>query len=371
MAVGFPVKADYATGDVLTAAQMNDLSGTLNTVPGSYGFTAGKNKIINGDFNVNQRNLFTFSNPAGAILADRFNFNNFNSGTNTASIETFTLGTAPVVGYEAKYFARATNSGATATNTASLMQQRIESVRTLANQTATISFYAKADSAGLKIAIELAQNFGTGGSPSTAVNTYAGQVTISTSWARYSVTIAIPSISGKTLGTNNNDYIGLNLWSSAGSDFNSRTGSLGIQNNIFDFWGVQVEAGSVATAFQTATGTIQGELAACQRYYQRIAASQVYGTMGTAIGFNGTTAYGIFYPKVSLRNSSSVEYSNLALIQSAGALPITALAIQGSYTSDGFTGLVITVASGGTADRPYTIQANNNSAGYLAISGEL
>lgn len=30
MAAGFPVKADYASGDVLTAAQMNDLSSTLN-----------------------------------------------------------------------------------------------------------------------------------------------------------------------------------------------------------------------------------------------------------------------------------------------------------------------------------------------------
>jgi hypothetical protein len=30
MATGFPVKANYATGDVLTAANMNDLAGTLN-----------------------------------------------------------------------------------------------------------------------------------------------------------------------------------------------------------------------------------------------------------------------------------------------------------------------------------------------------
>ena len=30
MAVGFPVKDDYATGDVLTAANMNDFAGTLN-----------------------------------------------------------------------------------------------------------------------------------------------------------------------------------------------------------------------------------------------------------------------------------------------------------------------------------------------------
>ena len=30
MAIGFPVKADYITGDILTATNMNDLSGTLN-----------------------------------------------------------------------------------------------------------------------------------------------------------------------------------------------------------------------------------------------------------------------------------------------------------------------------------------------------
>jgi len=30
MAIGFPVKADYVVGDVLSAANMNDLSGTLN-----------------------------------------------------------------------------------------------------------------------------------------------------------------------------------------------------------------------------------------------------------------------------------------------------------------------------------------------------
>lgn len=32
MATGFPVKANYATGDVLTAANMNDLSGTVNLI---------------------------------------------------------------------------------------------------------------------------------------------------------------------------------------------------------------------------------------------------------------------------------------------------------------------------------------------------
>jgi hypothetical protein len=44
MAVGFPVKDDYVTGDVLTAANMNDFAGTLNTVPsGGPAFSAWLN----------------------------------------------------------------------------------------------------------------------------------------------------------------------------------------------------------------------------------------------------------------------------------------------------------------------------------------
>jgi hypothetical protein len=95
----------------------------------------------------------------------------------------------------------------------------------------------------------------------------------------------VPSISGKTIGTTaNTSSSAINLWVSSGTDFNSRTGSLGIQSNTFDIWGVQAEAGSVATAFQTATGTIQGELAACQRYYY---AHESSGTVNTSVGAGG------------------------------------------------------------------------------------
>ena len=271
MAVGFPVKDDYATGDVLTAANMNDFAGTLNTVPNVVGgFAAGKNKIINGDFNINQR-AFSTSTVSTAYGFDRFMMI-FVDGTVTYSAQTFTPGTAPVAGYEAKNFARIVTTGQTLTSARANWKQAIEDVRTLAGQTATVSFWAKAASGTPKIAVEFFQAFGSGGSPSTGVATLAGQVTLSTSWARYSVTVAVPSISGKTIGTTaNTSEIQCNLFVSAGSDLNARTGSLGIQSNTFDIWGVQVEAGSIATPFQTATGTIQGELAACQRYYYQFA----------------------------------------------------------------------------------------------------
>jgi len=36
MAVGFPTKANWAAGDVLTASQMDDLAGTVNTLQNTY-----------------------------------------------------------------------------------------------------------------------------------------------------------------------------------------------------------------------------------------------------------------------------------------------------------------------------------------------
>ena len=281
MAAGWPTKVTYANGDVFSASDINDTNGTINLLGSSVAYTAGKNRIINGDFFFNQR-AFSSTTTTNTYGFDRFIFTTVD-GTGTYSAQTFTLGTAPVVGYEGKNFARVASTGQTLASAQTLLSQRIESVRTFANQTATVSFWAKSGSGTPKVAVELVQRFGTGGSPSSNVNTYGAQVTLSTSWTRYTVTFTVPSISGKTLGTANDDNLALNLWISAGSDFNSRTGSLGIQTTTIDFWGVQMESGSTATAFQTATGTIQGELAACSRYYQF--------AYGGFMGLVTTTAY--------------------------------------------------------------------------------
>jgi hypothetical protein len=257
-------------GDTLVA----DSSTTTGLRYGA-NFAAGKNKIINGDFYVNQRG-FTSTTTNNAYGFDRFRLS-ATGGTVTYSAQTFTLGTAPVAGYEGKNFARIDSTGQSAAGDRSRLDQYIESVRTLAGQTATISFWAKAASGTPKVSIEFTQVFGTGGSPSAAQTINGGQVTLSTSWTRFSTTVSVLSISGRTIGTNNDDALILSLWTSAGTTWNSRTGSLGIQTATIDFWGVQVEQGATATAFQTATGTIQGELGCCQRYYQFIG--------GTASGF--------------------------------------------------------------------------------------
>jgi hypothetical protein len=249
------------------------------------GPAAARNRIINGDFAVNQRG-FTTTNVDTAYGFDGWKL--FKSGTSvTYQAQTPALGDLPE---SAKAFARVISSAQAAAGDYAILVQRIESVRVLSGKTATISFWARAASGTPKVSVMLAQFFGSGGSPSTQVDTYAGQVTLSTTWVRYSVTIAVPSIAGKTLGTDASDSLGLWLWTSAGSNNNARTGSLGLQNTTIDFWGVQVEDSPKATPFEQEEYAVN--LRRCQRYYYRASANgSSYGAFGFGIGSTSTSVY--------------------------------------------------------------------------------
>jgi hypothetical protein len=364
----FPSKVNYVTGDVLTATNMNEIGQAINLLDGAQ-YSAGKNKVINGDFGINQRS-FTTSTTSAAYGFDRWAATMVD-GTVTYSAQSFTLGAAPVAGYEGTNFARIVTTGQTLATARANFNQNLESVRTLAGQTATVSFWAKAASGTPKMAIELLQNFGTSGSPSTFNPIYAGQVTLSTSWARYSLTIAVTSISGKTLGTDNNDYLAFNLFVSAGSNLNSRTGSLGIQSNTFDIWGVQIEEADTASPFQTATGTKQGELALCQRFYQRfaaVAANYYIGGRGNAS--STTSAMMQFSPLTTMRvYPAALDYSNLGLYDEVNAPAVSAATILtiGNQNSLGAT----YTSSSLTQFRNYTTVSGATTAGYIGFSADL
>lgn len=266
-----------------------------------------RNAIINGDFRINQRG-FTSSTTSLLYGFDRWLVGHV-GGTCTQSAQTFTVGSPAATGYESQNYLQFVTASQSAASDFAKVRQWIEDVRTFANSTVTVSFWAKATSGTPKVAVELNQSFGTGGSPSAEVNIYGGQVTLSTSWARYSVTVAVPSISGKTIGTTaNTSSLGIDFWTSSGSTYNARSGSLGIQNNTFHFWGVQVERGSVATPFEQRP--IQQELALCQRYYQigRLAASG-YGSVATV----DSGAYGNFSFPTRMRITPTITELTKAL----------------------------------------------------------
>ena len=163
----------------------------------------------------------------------------------------------------------------------------------------------------------------------------------------------------------------INLWVSAGTDFNSRTDSLGIQSNTFDIWGLQVEAGSVATAFQTATGTLAGELAACQRYYFRSTGPNVYSLIANGFGTSTTLASVWCQAPVPLRTiPSSVEWANLQISDVNGASVPSSIVIGTASCSSTLIYMVVT-STGLTNGKPYVVACNNNAAGYLGFSAEL
>ena len=365
MAAGWPAKVNYATGDVLSASNMNDIGGTLNLINP---YTAGKNAIINGAFNVNQRQ-FTSNTVAGTYNFDRWcQVHGGTTGTVTCTPQTFTAGAAPVAGYEyTNYVQYVTAAGASA-DTYALFQTILEDVRTLAGQTATLSFWAKTASGTPKIGIEIGQNFGTGGSPSATVLTSISAVTISTSWTRYTVSFTVPSISGKTVGTTaNTSQLLIYFWMSAGTSFASRASSIGLQNATFQMWGVQLEAGSTATAFQTASGTIGGELALCQRYYYQIATgTAIY--LGQISYSSVTQMQGYFPHKVSMRATPTLtQVTGTNYYQTADGDGINSLTIYYGNTEQ--SGWYNSTEAAGVKGTNYSIYTNN-AASSLALNAE-
>jgi ribosomal protein L27 len=272
------------------ASDIRTLGNAIDTSVWNVGYgQAGKNKIINGNFGIWQRGTsFTPATGVGAYTADRYFVNcNFSAGTATFSQQTFTPGTAPVAGYEGTYFHRI---AAASTTSYFEISQKIEDVRTNAGQTVTVSFYAK-QSASIGISLLVRQNFGSGGSANVDQSVAP---TITSSWARYSYTFTLGSMTGKTIGAGS--YVQMYLYTTG-----AVTGSM-----TFDTWGWQVEYGSVATPFQIATATYATELAACQRYYQ-VVASGTIKAICNATGYTSTGAYGVYNTKVTMRAAPTIS----------------------------------------------------------------
>ena len=255
-------------------------------------FVVGKNKIINGDFSIWQRGTsFTGSVFSKQYMADRYYMYMAGTGTPAFSVtqQTFTGGAAPVNGYEGKHYMRVacTNIGSSTLSTADLWQP-IEDVRTFAGQQVTFSFWARS-SANTSILTRYSQFFGSGGSAENFVDTLS-TISVTTSWQRYSVTFTPTSFSGKTVGDASNAlFVGIKFPTS--STFQ------------VDIWGLQLEAGPTATPFTTATGTIQGELAACQRYY--FAAGWKTGKYPNSYQYSSP-----YFFKVPMRVSPTITYSD-------------------------------------------------------------
>lgn len=240
--------------------------GLLSPKSVSGGPLAGfRNKIINGDFDIWQRGTSQTGNAYGSD--DRW-LNDAVGTTHVHSRQDFTIGQTDVP-TSAKHFSRTVVTSVAGAGNYAIKYQKIEGVRSLAGKTATITFWAKADAAK-NIATSHTHFFGSGGSPSATINSFLPQThSLTTSWQKFSYTVDVPSISGKTLGTNGDDYLQLLFWFDAGSTYSSYTNSLGQQSGTFDIAHVSVVEGDATLEDDPFEPRhYQQELALCQRYYE-------------------------------------------------------------------------------------------------------
>ena len=361
MAVGLPLKTTYANGDVYSASDVNDTNGTVNLIGQTQNFYAGKNKIINGAFDIWQRGTSITVPIANNSYsgADRFQFSrNGTSSVVTVSRQAFTPGTAPVAGYEGNYFMRFNQTTAGSGGSYNEIITRMENVTTFAGQTVTFSFWAKADSSRTLPTPVFNQNFGSGGSGTVTTNITLNSNALTTSWTRYTGTVSIPSISGKTIGTSSFLEIDMQLFMNT--------------TFTFDTWGWQVESGSTATAFQTATGTIQGELAACQRYCWKVTSDATDKTLAIGTYYGTTTFISTIQFPVTMRTAPSatiVNGTNYWIIYTNATNDTCDTGAIGA-TSANATNLEFSGNVSGTQGYGGQLRSNNASASII-LSAEL
>jgi hypothetical protein len=323
------------------------------------------NPVLNSSFQVWQRGTTGTANGVSAYNADRWtSFQNAGSITSSrqATGDTTNL---PMIQYCNRV---QRNSGSTVTNTYFLSQpfETINSVA-YAGKTVTLSFYARAG-ANFSAASSLlyAQlNTGTG----TDQNNIAGftgaatpinsAATLTTTWQRFSYT--------GTLATN--------ITQLAMVFYYTPTGTAGA-SDYYEITGVQLEVGSVATPFRTYAGTIQGELAACLRYYWRSEAGSINQkfTQGPAFASTNALCNPITMPSPMRIKPTALDYGGTIWFQQhagVGGFTFTALSVDADYSNTKQVVLNISGVSGMTAGTIYELKANSSASAYIGISAEL
>ena len=360
--------ANAAKGD-LTVGNGTNLSGVLGV--GSDGETIvadsststglryqsayNGNAVINGAFDIWQRGT---SIPIGTFYpytADRW------QGVRGGVVAGMTVSRQSSGLTSFQYCARIQrDSGNTSTATLQLFNA-FESANSyqFAGQAVTFSFYARAGAnySGGVLSGYVGTGTGTDQNPITASYTGgASSIIVSatlngSTWTRYQGTATLPA--GTTEMYTQFTY--------------TPTGTAGT-NDYVEVTGVQIELGSIATTFKRAGGTIQGELAACQRYLPSIGT----GNSEFAAGFAYSTTKALFpinfqvTPRVSPTGISVNSAGNFT-VRNATATQLTCTALTWSTGGVSANGIEATVASGLVAGNGTNIL--NSGSGTLLFTG--
>jgi len=337
------------------AQDIRALGDAIDTSVWNVGYgQAGKNKLINGNYDIWQRGATFAAAAAGAYTADRFSIQLGGTSTNpTVSRE------ATVPNAQSKYSAKVTQVSSNATSvTTYALRQSIEAsnLYSLIGKSVTVSFWYRSNKTGSH-GIRIYGAFLTGGTDDrqgftvNVADTWEKKTITSTAFAAVSTINVSPEASGGLID------IGFRVQDAGFSSVSA--------SDYFQISQVQLEVGSKATPFQTATGTIQGELAACQRYcYVNVSST------GLGIGEcrSATTGYVIFKLPQTMRVAPTATYPLASTISFNSAASQTApITVATDLAGVDYFAMAFTF-TGRTAGQAAYVQ---NSTGTIILSAEL
>jgi len=287
----------------------------------------GRNLLHNGLLNIQQRGAGPWS--VIGYTFDRWSMS-FSTTGGAMTTQSAPIGIGNVGGDEAIKNAVSIQTviGTGGANDNMIFLQLIEDVKRLSGKTVILSFWAWMATGTARIGIELTQNFGTGGSPSAAVNGIGSQsFALTTTPTRFSAVIAVPSAAGKTFGTTaGTDATGVNFWLSAGSNFAARSGSIGLQAGTFVFTGAQLEIAATGQTTPTPLEKLDPRIdySNCQRFYSA-GSAQLYYYAASATVPQGTM---ITWP-VTMRSAPTINF-NVTTNQNASGIAMNQQGNSGS-----------------------------------------
>jgi hypothetical protein len=314
-----------------------------------------RNGLINGSFEIWQRGttgLAGATSAANGFQADRWQA--FRTGYAAGLTGSQVTGTA-----QTRYGLRIQRTAGNTSTAVLALYQTIETANAevFAGQQVTFSAWVRkgADFNGT-ITMRILSGTGT---DQNVVGGFTGNATVvstaktlTTTWVRMSVTGTV-SASATELAVG---------W------IYTPTGTAGAAD-YYEVTGAQLEIGPVPSTFQMQGGSVEAELAACQRYYQRHGlVSGAFLAIGYGSGTTTTNTFWTISPPMRIA-PSSVAYTNLELVDGAGGtIAVTGLALHNPTPSRAI--VHVTHAVNDTAHRPYGLRTTS-AAGYVELNGEI
>lgn len=158
-----------------------------------------------------------------------------------------------------------------------------------------------------KMGVRLVQNYGTAGGPSAdeVITGTNFTVTPSNAWGETIFTFTLNTISGKTFGTNNDDYLKIEIYYMWGSDYNTSLGGASAETFVgsgrIQISRLQLNAGSFALPFLVEDQ--YQALEQCRRWYKKsydyevaVGTATYSGSANAIFGTASTGVLGVYVP---------------------------------------------------------------------------